>query len=227
MRRAAVQHVITFCCSDLRTLVQRWYHRIWRHRADSGCRAGMQPVSCRGCTSPLPPPAAIEPARRLCSTCIAQALTPVSWNARHQLAIMLAIFHSIYKHSAAGFAAPHMRDCFISAVELPRFDFNRCRDHRAAATERSRMSLAKPAKKTFLFSCATAYTATGMYLRHKSQCKPRARGRGQAWHAAQRRHLNTTLQTSTESKNEGCCSVPRASRVEVMVCSTNCAIKHM
>jgi hypothetical protein len=88
------------------------------------------------------------------------------------------------------------------------------------------MSLAKPAKKIFLFSCAMAYTATGMYLLHKSQCKPQVRGRGQAWHAAQRRHLNTTLQTSTESKNVGCCSVPRASRVEEIVCSPNCAIKH-
>ena len=136
------------------------------------------------------------------------------------------IWHSI-RFTSTGFTPPHMIDCFISAVELPRLDFNRCRDHRAAATERSRMSLAKPAKTIFLFSCATAYTATGMYLLHKSKCKPRARGRGQAWHAAQRRHLNTTLQTSTESKNVGCCSVPRASRVEEIVCSPNCAIKHM
>jgi hypothetical protein len=69
-----------------------------------------------------------------------------------------------------------MRDCFISAVELSRFDLNRFKDHRAAATERWRMRLAKPAKESFLSSCATAYTATGMYLPHKSKCKDASSG---------------------------------------------------
>ena len=64
-----------------------------------------------------------------------------------------------------------MSDCFISAAEFPRFDLNRCRDHRAAATERARMAVAKPAKEILVLSlsCATAYTAAGMYLNVKNE----------------------------------------------------------
>ena len=62
-----------------------------------------------------------------------------------------------------------MRDCFISAAEFPRFDLNRCRDHRAAATERARMAEAKPAKEILVLSCTTAYTEAGMYLNVKNE----------------------------------------------------------
>ena len=66
-----------------------------------------------------------------------------------------------------------MRDCFISAAEPPPLDLNRCRDHRAAATERARTTVATPAKEIFVLNCATAYTATGMYL-HPQMSKQNA-----------------------------------------------------
>ena len=95
---------------------------------------------------------------------LSPSLPPVRVNARVRDANSEPRSHYCIPFTSADCSAAHMRDCFISAAEPPRFDLNRCRDHRAAATERARMAVAKPAKDTFVLSCATAYTATGMYL---------------------------------------------------------------
>ena len=95
---------------------------------------------------------------------LSPSLPPVRVNARARDAKSEPRSHYCIPFTSADCSAAHMRDCFISAAEPPRFDLNRCRDHRAAATERARMAVAKPAKDTFVLSCTTAYTATGMYL---------------------------------------------------------------